>query len=463
MSIKYRRRTSPAKFFIITLVCCVVVTGLFFLLTAITDDENHTSEIQSESEGESSDIPVSVPQITEPKISSSLNIKSADSLPDGAEKLIIEYNEKKYRALAKLEFTSLKEFFDTEDLYGDVYSQFTDTTLYYLIYVRKNRTADLKFSRADFTVDVTKVELSDDIYTVTYEISEAVDFNCADGKTSYSRGMVTEVKIKKDGDKFLFTQVAEDTDVNLLIEEQVMLYLGFDYDTEYLKDVELPPEINYNVIFESIYKELKAIADKNIANLELSRKEYIENPERYKFSDNAKTPYDRNAAVEYSYNWVSKSEHLRNPDFPDYTDYGGNCQNYTSQCILAGGIPMDCNGSEKQQWKWFDNEPNSLNEAKGRSSSWSGTEAFYLYCNENNNDGLKAITDINIYSAQKGDVMQYVVDGWAHHSVVVTDIIYDASGNPVEILINSNTTDRIDYPLTAYGYTDIRGIHIIGC
>lgn len=35
-------------------------------------------------------------------------------------------------------------------------------------------------------------------------------------------------------------------------------------------------------------------------------------------------------------------------------------------------------------------------------------------------------------------------------------------GNVVDLLINSNTTDRVDYPMSAYGYTDIRLIKIIG-
>lgn len=76
--------------------------------------------------------------------------------------------------------------------------------------------------------------------------------------------------------------------------------------------------------------------------------------------------------------------------------------------------------------------------------------------------GIVAETDGNIFSAQPGDIIQYVVDGWAHHSVIVTKVIYDDDGNVVDLLINSNTTDRVDYPMSAYGYTDIRLIKIIG-
>ena len=123
---------------------------------------------------------------------------------------------------------------------------------------------------------------------------------------------------------------------------------------------------------------------------------------------------------------------------------------------------MDCVGDYNAQWKWYDDEMSYYEEENGRSGSWAGTEYFYEYCNSNTGFGLVAKTDMNIYSAQPGDVIQYVVDGWAQHSVVVSKVIYDDNGNVVEIFINSNTTDRKNYPLTAYGYTDIRLIHIVG-
>ena len=46
--------------------------------------------------------------------------------------------------------------------------------------------------------------------------------------------------------------------------------------------------------------------------------------------------------------------------------------------------------------------------------------------------------------------------------MIVTKVIYDDDSNVVDLLINSNTTDRVDYPMSAYGYTDMRLIKIIG-
>ena len=45
-------------------------------------------------------------------------------------------------------------------------------------------------------------------------------------------------------------------------------------------------------------------------------------------------PYDREKAVAYSNRWVGR----RNPVWEDFSRKGGNCQNFVSQCLFAGGI-----------------------------------------------------------------------------------------------------------------------------
>ena len=80
-------------------------------------------------------------------------------------------------------------------------------------------------------------------------------------------------------------------------------------------------------------------------------------------------------------------------------------------------------------------------------------------------DNLSTLMDFRYkrkYAAQPGDVLQYGADGEWKHSVLVTEVVNDASGQPVEFLIASNTTDRIDWPMSAYAYADVRLIHVLG-
>ena len=276
-----------------------------------------------------------------------------------------------------------------------------------------------------------------------------------------SCGMEVEAQVSKGTDgKYKFDILAEDTDINLLIEERIMDYLGYDYDEYYLKDMKIPDNTDCDKMYSGILKTLKSEAETDITEQEQMLSDYNASPDSFKTTKTAKHKYDRDKAVAYSYKWVDGEKVIRNPAYSDYAVYGGNCQNYVSQALFASGIPMDWSGD--QQWKWFDDEGDLSESPTGRSGSWSGTEYFYEYCNKNTGKGIVAETDGNIFSAQTGDVIQYVVDGWAHHSVIVTKVIYDDNGNVVDLLINSNTTDRVDYPMSAYGYTDIRLIRIIG-
>jgi len=44
----------------------------------------------------------------------------------------------------------------------------------------------------------------------------------------------------------------------------------------------------------------------------------------------------------YAMTWVDPVEVIRNEDdYTAYDDYDGNCNNFISQCLVAGGIPMD--------------------------------------------------------------------------------------------------------------------------
>jgi len=66
-------------------------------------------------------------------------------------------------------------------------------------------------------------------------------------------------------------------------------------------------------------------------------------------------------ACVYSNEWAMG----RNPAWPDYSSLGGDCANFTSQCLLAGGMPMHY-GSAYSQDCWF------YNSSSDRSSSWTG-------------------------------------------------------------------------------------------
>lgn len=159
-------------------------------------------------------------------------------------------------------------------------------------------------------------------------------------------------------------------------------------------------------------------------------------------------PYDRQAAEEY----MRQYDHQRNNRWYAYDEVGGNCMNFGSQVLLAGGIPMDEEGGSK--WYWHAQNDLDL--------SWINVGNFYRYARENEGFGLVADTEANYYTGQVGDILILGADGGHNHTTVISGIVRDASGEAVDYLLCSNTTNYTDFPAGAYYYTSHRLIKIYG-
>ena len=159
-------------------------------------------------------------------------------------------------------------------------------------------------------------------------------------------------------------------------------------------------------------------------------------------------PYDRAAAEQY----MRQYDHQRNSRWYAYDDVGGNCMNFGSQVLLAGGIPMDDAGGSK----WFWRGQNDLD------LSWINVGRFYSYARENRGYGLVADTEANYYTGGVGDILILGPDGGHNHTTVISGIVRNELGETVDYLLCSNTTNYTDFPAGAYYYTSHRLIKIYG-
>ena len=66
-----------------------------------------------------------------------------------------------------------------------------------------------------------------------------------------------------------------------------------------------------------------------------------------------------------------------NPMFGDWGDAGGDCANFVSQCLYAGGLPMK--RTSKRQW-YYDTPGGSYRKA---ASSWKGAQSLRVYLKYN--------------------------------------------------------------------------------
>ena len=143
-----------------------------------------------------------------------------------------------------------------------------------------------------------------------------------------------------------------------------------------------------------------------------------------------------------------------------YKRQGGNCQNYASQCLLAGGIPMGLEGSAV--WKWYSDALYNDNTSRGRSSSWTGVDEFMQYAAANEGFGLAALSDAPWLSGQPGDLIHLGVLGEWRHTAMICERIVNEAGETGDYLVVSNTQNLQDYPVSLYGYTQFQLTRIAG-
>ena len=171
--------------------------------------------------------------------------------------------------------------------------------------------------------------------------------------------------------------------------------------------------------------------------------------------------YNRTNAVNYAQSWWSYPG-KSNDYLPMYTTigYSGDCTNYASQVIKAGGGVLDNSGTKK----WFysegsigDNFNNwSTYSDDTWSNSWSLVDNLYNYLVDNTTDtpGPKG----TVYSLSSlcnmagGDVIQLSSNGGSSyfHMVVVVSVGGGCTSDGHSVLVNSHDTDRQNYPLISY-------------
>lgn len=161
--------------------------------------------------------------------------------------------------------------------------------------------------------------------------------------------------------------------------------------------------------------------------------------------------YSPDKALQYSYEYINK----RNSQYPNFQN---NCITYISQCLVAGGLEMDSENKNedlkntiisKNNRKWFcysfDDNPNlpikyhlssSFTNHKDFIDYWTNVGDVNMNTIENTKENRKEL----IENTKEGDVI--ILHGKNTHSAIITH------KTDIELYYNSNTNDRMDYPLS---------------
>lgn len=161
----------------------------------------------------------------------------------------------------------------------------------------------------------------------------------------------------------------------------------------------------------------------------------------------AEISYHRAQAIEYATKWAYK----RNPRYLDFSEMGGDCTNFISQCIYAGSNNT-MNYTPTLGWYY--------NSAHDRTPSWTGVQYLYRFLTGNKGPGPNA-EETDISNVQPGDIIQLGDDkNHFYHSLFIVQ-----TGTPPamhNILINTHTYDAGFRHLDTYYIEKIRFLHIAG-
>ena len=152
-------------------------------------------------------------------------------------------------------------------------------------------------------------------------------------------------------------------------------------------------------------------------------------------------PLNIPAEIAYAQRWAFS----RNPAYYDFTEIGGDCTNFISQCLYAGGAVM--NYTQDTGWFYI-----SLNK---RAPAWTGVAYFHNFLIRNRGAGPFGMI-VPIREAQIGDVLQLGRGGHFYHSLLIVAI---QNGEPY---VTTHSRDAFYAPLSSYEYDEARCIHILG-
>ncbi len=152
--------------------------------------------------------------------------------------------------------------------------------------------------------------------------------------------------------------------------------------------------------------------------------------------------YNRIKAIEYARKYALSP----NPNFYHFGGIGGDCTNFISQCLFAGGGQM--NFDKNYGWYYL-----NVND---RSPSWTSVAYLQRFLLRENGIGPFARIS-SIESLEEGDIIQLRQNPTHfNHTVIITRKV----GNEIYVCAHSN--DALDKSLASYSYIQPLGLHILG-
>ena len=397
--------------FFIVIVCYIVI----FSEKVSDNGQDNNGSNNATDNGES----MIIPKTYLNKITYTVNINKE------IEEAIITYMDLYYKSMQELKAHDMTNLFiNSEQAY------INQTALSLLIESRLLQPNDLRLHKASYDLDIRQVTKNGNDIRVVVRENSYLNFNFMRNIDSKLFNIENEFVFRKVNDEYKIVSYSKVQDFFVMITNN--LTMGGDYKTR-----------------------LDNIKNNHLANMRRRINTTAEQRQAY-LNDtgitrrNCDNPYNRERALEYAKRWITD----RNPEWPRYD---ANCQNYASQMIHVGGVPMDNIGNRDAHLQWS----SPRNGSGTLVYTWTFVPFFFTYVRDNTGFGLCGSVDVNLFYAEPGDIIHMGVTGPTRHvSVVSGTVIRD--GRVIDVLVHSNTVDKENWPMSAYTYPFISLIKIYG-
>ena len=409
------------------IILSIVVICLFLFFNKKEDVNNPNDNIDNPSEIPSDEVEDKPDEVG----TSYLNdIEYTVNVDKEIEDVIVEFLNVYYNSIKELKENDMTYLFKDSSSEQALINQ---TALSLLIETRKLKPNDLSLDKAKYDLNFTEVTTSGNTVNVTVLENNYLNFEFMKDIESRIYNIGNEFTLEKIDGKYKITKYNKVQDFFVMITD--LYSSGGKTKLDQIKQDYL------DLINDKLEKDRKDYS--NFLNgTGITRK-------------TCDHEYNREEALKQTV-WVNKRD-------PQWIEFDSNCQNFASQVVYSGGVPMDHygNASNYLQWKMYDESYNENELNQGYVYTWTYVPYFREYAKNNTGYGLCADVDVNIYYAEAGDVIHVGTTGPTRHALVVIGD-YKVDGKTVDILVNSNTVDLENYPISAYSYPYVSLIKIYG-
>ena len=244
-------------------------------------------------------------------------INNADKVPNDVLDVIKNYIDDYYLSLYTLELQDTTKYF-SDELEGRI----SDLAIKFTIDSRKLYDFDFTMSDAYYILNIIDCNNFDGKYKIDFLEDDYMCFKFLDGISSESYDIENSIVIEKVDGEYKISNYDKTQGYYMMFKDNKNENLDDVYDM-YSK------ELKFAVEREERYKQ------ETLTTSYIASKSYS-------------TKYDRDAASKYAQTYY----HSRNDNWYDFSEEG-NCQNFASQALIAGGMEMDYDGDEEDNEVWY--------------------------------------------------------------------------------------------------------------